>query len=83
MKLIITEQANEELLYCTKYISNAIRKRLPILVKFPKLGKVVSEFNRDDIRELILYKRRVIYKLGDDIKVLSITLNRLNVAIND
>ena len=33
------------------------------LSTFPKLGRVVPEYNKEDIRELIFQNRRIIYKV--------------------
>jgi plasmid stabilization system protein ParE len=37
-----------------------------ILSKFPRSGRKVPEFDSEDIRELIVYSYRVIYRIEDD-----------------
>jgi plasmid stabilization system protein ParE len=36
-------------------------------VSFPLIGRIVPEFNREDIRELIYRNYRIIYHLGDNV----------------
>jgi len=54
------------------------------LLDFPRIGRVVPEFDQDDIRELIVYSYRVIYQVqGDDISVASVVhgARRLKAAM--
>ena len=47
--------------------------RLELLEQFPRLGWVVPEYKRDDIRERIYHNYRIIYRLrGDTVEVVSI-----------
>jgi addiction module RelE/StbE family toxin len=51
------------------YAAGAIEKILDsadALLQFPRMGRVVPEFNDDKIRELIVYRYRVIYRVESD-----------------
>ena len=37
-----------------------------ILARFPQAGRKVPEFDDEDIRELVVYSYRIIYRLQDD-----------------
>ncbi len=43
------------------------------LADFPRMGRVVPEFDQDDIRELIVYQYRVIFEIeGDAINIATV-----------
>lgn len=43
------------------------------LAIFPRSGRVVPEFERPDIRELIVQSYRIVYRLrGDDVEILTV-----------
>lgn len=42
------------------------------LVRFPLMGRVVPEHHRDDLRELIKPPYRIVYRIGEDIKILTV-----------
>jgi toxin ParE1/3/4 len=44
-------------------VANEIWNRVQQLKEFPKLGRMVPEFNRKEIRELIVYNFRIVYRL--------------------
>jgi len=37
-----------------------------ILVRFPRAGRKVPEFDDENVRELVVYSYRIIYRLQDD-----------------
>jgi toxin ParE1/3/4 len=37
-----------------------------ILTRFPQAGRMVPEFDDEDLRELILYSYRIIYRVQND-----------------
>jgi toxin ParE1/3/4 len=46
-----------------------------VLTKFPVIGKVVSEINQKDIRELIEGNYRIIYKVVSEFQVDILTVH--------
>ena len=52
----------------SKYYANAfvekIRNTAKRLKSYPKIGRVVPEYNRDEIREIIFQNYRIIYKIS-------------------
>ena len=36
------------------------------LADFPRMGRIVPEFNREDIREVIVFRYRIIYRVRQD-----------------
>ena len=44
-------------------VANTIWNRIQQLKEFPELGRMVPEFNRKGIRELIVYNFRIVYRL--------------------
>lgn len=43
------------------------------LVVLPRSGRIVPEFGREDIREVIVGRYRIVYRLdGDDVQVLTV-----------
>ena len=56
-----------------KAVVSKFFERADILLEFPKIGRVVPELKREDIRELFVYSYRLIYRLeGELITVVSI-----------
>ena len=52
-----------------RYASNVVRKVLSqvrILAQFPRSGRKVPEFDDDNVRELIVYSYRVIYRIQEN-----------------
>jgi plasmid stabilization system protein ParE len=44
-----------------------------VLLDFPRLGRVVPEFEQENVRELIVYRYRVIYEIeGEAINIASV-----------
>ena len=74
--ILVTESAYSDLEDIELYISqdstliarrfiNKIFDKIDQLYLYPKSGKIVSELMRDDIRELLLNKYRIIYRIAD------------------
>ena len=84
MKVIWTETALRDAESIKAYIEQdsgiyAIRviekivEAVEDLILYPKMGRVVPEFNKKDIREIIVYNYRIIYELqSHSITVLTI-----------
>jgi toxin ParE1/3/4 len=91
MKIIWTPLALERASEITLWLSQGSKEQarawleglfdaVEELETFPKLGRKVPEFNRDELREIIYSKHRVIYKL--DLKrlyVLTVRHGRQNL----
>ncbi|MBY0386463.1 type II toxin-antitoxin system RelE/ParE family toxin [bacterium] len=74
MKIVWTENAVQDLLSIKEYISldSSVRAEQWILVLYnagedlinmPHRGRVVPEFNRDEIRELLIENYRLVYRV--------------------
>lgn len=57
--------ARDSKFYADRYIDKLI-SRIDDLENFPKMGKVVPEFNIENIRELIEGNYRLVYKINPD-----------------
>ena len=77
VEIIWTEYAMEDLKLIHEYISKDSRvyadrqvdkiiKRVDQVSSFPKSGRVVPEFNIEDLRELIEGNYRIIYQITSD-----------------
>jgi toxin ParE1/3/4 len=44
-------------------VATTIWNRIQQLKEFPELGRIVPEFNQNEIRELIVYIFRIVYRL--------------------
>ena len=83
-KLIWTEPALNDLQAIFDYISidseyyasifvNEIIDSVEKIADFPKMGRIVPEYQQDDIREILVQSYRVIYQLKQD-QVLILTV---------
>ena len=48
-----------------KFVDKVFEKA-ELLKAFPSMGKMVAEFNRKDIRELIFKQYRIVYRIKND-----------------
>ncbi|MDI6793214.1 MAG: type II toxin-antitoxin system RelE/ParE family toxin [bacterium] len=83
-KIIWSDLAKEHLREIDSYISKGspfysiifIDKLIASVERvslFPKCGRVVPEFGRDDLREVFFHKYRIVYSIKDDtIRILAI-----------
>lgn len=73
-EIIWTDEAIEDLRFIYEYIGkdsasyadkqvNRIIERVELLEKFPRIGRIVPEFNIEFIRELIEGNYRIIYRI--------------------
>lgn len=80
-----TEQASDDIDRIASYIStdspqyakNFVKKVLEKVAKlayFPEMGRIVPEYNTENIRELVYGKYRIIYKIDllSDIDILTV-----------
>ena len=76
-RVVWSRRASQDLAAIADYIANdsptyagAVVKKVVgqtrILSKFPRSGRKVPEFDSEDIRELLVYSYRVIYRIEDD-----------------
>lgn len=74
MKILWSPLAIERMTQVAEYIANdnptasekwidSVFKKVEQLEKFPKLGRIVPEANRNEIREILYKNYRVIYRL--------------------
>lgn len=65
------------------YAINFVEKVLQYverLTDFPELGRIVPEFNQENIRELIFHNYRIVYKLeNDNIFIVSVSHGSMNI----
>ena len=75
MKLLYSQEAREQLKNIKEYISKdnkdvavqhllKIKLKLEILEDYPYIGKVNSTFNIENIRELVVFGYKIIYKIN-------------------
>ena len=59
--------------YYARIFANQIIEKASTLESFPKVGRIVPESNREDIREIIHGNYRIIYRLiNDEVQILTI-----------
>lgn len=62
-----------------KIVTRKIADYVNELVEFPKKGRIVPERNDENLREIIIYSYRVIYRImGEDIFVINVLHGRQN-----
>jgi plasmid stabilization system protein ParE len=53
--------------------ADGVRDAVSLLTRHPRLGARVPEYDREDIREMLVQKHRVIYRLvADDVVIVSV-----------
>ncbi len=51
------------------------------LLEFPRRGRIVPEFNKDDVRELIFHNYRLVYKVeNENIYVVSVAHGSMDLV---
>lgn len=57
-----------------KQVAKVIMEKIDMLENFPKMGRIVPEFAQKEIRELIIYQYRVVYRIKnlDAVEVISV-----------
>ena len=82
-KIVWTLRARDDLRNIATYISRdnpaaalklgeTIFDRVDVLEKFPELGRVVPEWGRPDVREIIVGSYRIVYRVGNQRKAIEI-----------
>jgi toxin ParE1/3/4 len=77
MKVFWIPRAVEDLKEVARYIgkdnprtarlfADRLKRRAESLVRFPKRGKIVPEFSRDELREIIQGNYRIVYRLREN-----------------
>jgi len=84
MKLRWSRRAQQDLMEIGRYIAKdnraaarrwveRLRQRARQAVKHPNAGRVVPEYSRSDLREILLRNHRIVYRVCDDaIEVLTV-----------
>jgi toxin ParE1/3/4 len=62
---IIGHIATDSAAYASVVLKNIVN-RTRTLVRFPRAGRKVPEFDDESVRELVVYSYRIIYRLQDD-----------------
>lgn len=63
----------EDSIFYAKKVIETIVNKSAVLEKFPRMGRIVPELGEENIREIIIYSYRLIYKIStNDIEVLSV-----------
>ncbi|MBP8083672.1 MAG: type II toxin-antitoxin system RelE/ParE family toxin [Spirochaetes bacterium] len=76
---IFTYIAEDSKVYALKMITN-ITDQVKKLEYFPEMGKVVSEFNDENIREIYFSPYRIVYLVrSDNITVLAVIHSKQNM----
>jgi len=65
LRLIHQYIAHDSKHYATCVIQD-ITDKVEILLKLPRLGKIVQEIGEENVRELSMYSYRIMYELMDD-----------------
>jgi plasmid stabilization system protein ParE len=53
--------------------ADSVRDAVGLLAQQPRIGARVPEYNRDDVREILVHKFRIIYRLvGNDVVIVSV-----------
>ncbi|HMD18181.1 MAG TPA: type II toxin-antitoxin system RelE/ParE family toxin [Terriglobales bacterium] len=76
-RIVWSRRAAQDLDSITEYIASdspayacvvlkSIVNQTKILVRFPQAGRKVPEFDDENIRELVVYSYRIIYRLQED-----------------
>ena len=59
--------------YYAKKVANNIIDKADYLADFPNMGRKIEEIDDDNLREIIVYSYRVIYRVDeDDVNILTI-----------
>ncbi len=82
-EVILSPSANSDLEDIVSYIArrdqnaavrvgDALISRAELLVQFPELGRIVPEFSRTDLREIVHRSYRIIYRVRDEPQLIEI-----------
>jgi len=94
-KLVWTEPALDDLKNIFDYIANDSEHYASVFVNgiidyaeklgdFPKIGRIVPEYNKKDIREIIYETYRIIYRLEKDrITILAVIHGKRELICSD
>ncbi len=77
MKIIWSKTSENDLVHIRRFIADdseyyadiftaKLVKSTDNLINFPRMGRIVPEFNIETIREIIVSPYRIIYKIGDN-----------------
>ena len=66
--------AQDSPVYAAVVVRNIIAQT-KMLSRFPRSGRKVPEFDDDDIRELLVYSYRIIYRIEEDKVIISTVIH--------
>ena len=58
-----------------RQVATKIIEKIELLIDFPKMGRVVPELSQENIREIIVYNYRIVYRLKDIATIEIITIH--------
>ncbi len=65
--------------YYAKKVANEFTSRAIVLESYPRMGRTVEEYSDPDVRELLIYSYRLIYRISNnDIEVVTLIHSRMN-----
>jgi len=62
----VFEYISEDSSFYAKRFTEKLLVKVEVLVEFPKMGRIVPEFENPEIRELIEGNYRIVYKVFED-----------------
>jgi len=78
LKNIYSYIKQDSVYYANNFKLN-ILNRIERLIKFPKSGRVVPEYNFEQVRELIYGNYRIIYEIKDSVQILAIAHSKMKI----
>ena len=78
LKNIYNYIKQDSVYYANNFKLNIIN-RIEQLIKFPKSGRIVPEYNCEQVRELIYGNYRILYEIKDAIQILAIAHCKMKI----
>lgn len=69
--------------YAKKVVQN-IREKTDLLNKLPRMGRMITEINNENVKELSLHSYRIIYEIkGENVFILAVVHKRRDLSTED
>jgi len=81
MKHIAEFISNDSIYYAQKQI-NKFYESVEVLYEHPKIGRSVPEYHSDDLRQILVGRYRVIYKIINETRIDIITIHHSARILN-
>ena len=78
LKNIYSYIKQDSIYYANNFKLN-ILNRIEQLVNFPKSGRIVPEYNCEQVRELIYGNYRILYEIKDSVQILAIAHSKMKI----